>query len=878
MFSAKSLRLSTISKISKRNLFLLASIVFIFVAIPITVYLTQNSREPTSKAASAIRGVSGDLWADIVIGQRDFTEINPNEIVADKAFNPGGIVVDNAASGSGKAFVWDGNNNRILGFDLATCYAKQGQGSRCAAQIVIGQPSSSDHGACNLDSSAQTTTRVPASSATLCGVNDTAFTLEEQRSMTYMAVDSAHNLYVADLVNNRVLRYIDPFTSDSIADEVWGQADFTGNLANRGGSISASTLSFNFDYWGSGGTERHGGVAFDPLGNLWIADTANSRVLRFPKTSGQIAKTADIVLGQANFTTANTGSGLNQLKRPASITFDTSGNLYVADSGNNRVLVFSSGSLVPGSNAISATGTFGSDFAHTQPFAPANTCVAGAGYTKAYDGCDGNPWAVQLDPLNRGIWTSEVIGFTSRMRLWGFNQAILKSFINTDARTGGSLGIDKVGNVMMTGVSPNNEVFRYLEQTPGTFTQVQKFFSPPVGINLVTNRRLTLAPIGGMTVVGDQLVVSDKRLLFWTGLSSLTNGKAASGYLRTSSTDNITDFTVYANPNFSAVSGAANKLWATTRDKILIYQAPLTSGAVPIKTITSVNVLGGGSISFTGSTQLIAGLVASADGNYLWVSQSGTHRAFRIRNPLSTSPVVDIILGQTSLSPNYCNRNQNDPANTDSYATPDPAFVQLNTLCYPGALGMDRQGNLYVSDVWHEIAGNQRLLMFTAATFPSAPTTLVVTPSATKEFPRSQHFGTWQPTFDSTNRMVVGYNPYSKGGNRVDYFNNPTGSSTTPDGQLNDFDAWPIATAFDSQDNLYIYESNRSQVRVYKQPFNTSPAYKPGDYDHDGSVGIGDLNVLVNTWKSTTDLRADANNDKVIDLNDLSVLVNNWGS
>ena len=74
---------------------------------------------------------AANLWADQVIGQRDFTEINPNEIVPDKVFNASGIAVDYSVSNPGRAYVWDSNNNRILGIDLAACYA-QPSGTRCA--------------------------------------------------------------------------------------------------------------------------------------------------------------------------------------------------------------------------------------------------------------------------------------------------------------------------------------------------------------------------------------------------------------------------------------------------------------------------------------------------------------------------------------------------------------------------------------------------------------------------------------------------------------------------------------------------------------------------------------------------------------------------
>ena len=47
-----------------------------------------------------------------------------------------------------------------------------------------------------------------------------------------VAVDGSGNLYVADKGNNRVLEYNTPLTSDTTADRVLGQDDFTHNAAN----------------------------------------------------------------------------------------------------------------------------------------------------------------------------------------------------------------------------------------------------------------------------------------------------------------------------------------------------------------------------------------------------------------------------------------------------------------------------------------------------------------------------------------------------------------------------------------------------------------------------------------------------------------------
>ena len=229
------------------------------------------------------------------------------------------------------------------------------------------------------------------------------------------------------------------------------------------------------------------------------------------------------------------------------------------------------------------------------------------------------------------------------------------------------------------------------------------------------------------------------------------------------------------------------------------------------------------------------------------MTQTNQHRVLRIRDPLSASALVDVVLGQTDLTNTYCNRNPNDPANGNAWAAPDLSFVKLNTLCYPGALAIDKKGNLYVSDHYHEIAGNQRLLLFSSATFPDAPASVVFAPDAAKEFPRSQGFGTWEPAFDSTNRMVVGYNPYSaKTGKFVEYFNDPTCPSvTTPSGKLNDYYGWAEAATFDTSNNLYVFDDNRGKVLIYKTPFANAPPTVCITSPADGSVVSRNTKVII---------------------------------
>lgn len=139
-------------------------------------------------------------------------------------------------------------------------------------------------------------------------------------------------LAVADAWNHRVLIWHSyPKRSNQPADVVLGQADFTGGLANRG-SDTAAADTLNWCY----------GVTISD-GALYVADTGNRRVLiwnRIPVASGT---PADLVLGQADFRTRDENAGHAPgpvgMRWPHGICV-THDHMFVADAGNNRIMVW----------------------------------------------------------------------------------------------------------------------------------------------------------------------------------------------------------------------------------------------------------------------------------------------------------------------------------------------------------------------------------------------------------------------------------------------------------------------------------------------------------------------------------------------------------
>ena len=77
-------------------------------------------------------------------------------------------------------------------------------------------------------------------------------------------------------------------------------------------------------------------LAVDSSNALYIADRFNHRIQKWTAA----ASNGTTVAGQAN---ATLGSALNYLNQPCDVLLDSSGNLYVADTWNHRILLFTIG-------------------------------------------------------------------------------------------------------------------------------------------------------------------------------------------------------------------------------------------------------------------------------------------------------------------------------------------------------------------------------------------------------------------------------------------------------------------------------------------------------------------------------------------------------
>ncbi len=124
-------------------------------------------------------------------------------------------------------------------------------------------------------------------------------------------------------------------SGDTTADRVLGQPDFTTSRVNL---MNAQGLNFP------------AAVALDTCAvptRVYVADEDNSRVLGWRDAAAFAnGAPADLVIGQPNFTSSSLCNGnsgtvtANSMCGPVGVAVDESGNLYVADQENNRVLEY----------------------------------------------------------------------------------------------------------------------------------------------------------------------------------------------------------------------------------------------------------------------------------------------------------------------------------------------------------------------------------------------------------------------------------------------------------------------------------------------------------------------------------------------------------
>jgi uncharacterized protein (TIGR03437 family) len=466
-----------------------------------------------------------------------------------------------------------------------------------------------------------------------------------------LAVDSNGNLYVLDAGNNRILRFPRPMDQQGEVvnpDLVIGQKTFgTGNQSNEGlPKPSEKTVSFN-----RGGGIARGTIVFDAQGNLWVADTLNNRVLRFPKarlTGSEPA--ADLVLGQNAFdtdatSTTNIQNDLVAFSRPTGLAIDDRGGVYVTDAFL-RVVYFDAPS----------TGTFAKRVLGIEP--PGTVAVprppAPNDYTLGRLGTQGG--------IPQCVFTLGTIAFVCdnvANRIVRYGSPETWPALANDQLSPPIIGVYGQNNLLEGGINRANGVSR-----PG----VNTFFSPTAGAFF--NNELWVVDTGNNRVVafsqtGPLNFPSATRLLgqldYDLNATNLVDGRelfiAGSNYRGSAVAVDRN-----STPNRLYVADSLNNRVLAFRDvrtvgtdsrTALAKTADLVLGQ-PDRFHTGINYPGyDPQIPTDQGLFTPSGVSVDAAGN-VWVADTNNGRILRFPNPFNqpdgTIPRANLVLGQSNFT------------------------------------------------------------------------------------------------------------------------------------------------------------------------------------------------------------------------------------
>ncbi len=498
-----------------------------------------------------------------------------------------------------------------------------------------------------------------------------------------VAVDGSSNpphLYVADGQNNRVLawRNASGFATGDAADMVIGQQDLYGTMPQGPGATIQT------------GVYLPTGLAVSPQGDLYIADSANNRILRFPKPfDNPLPALPDLVIGQQNFQTKtpnvdpdtrtisdrtlllSTGSAFYVVP----LVFDADGNLFVGDAGNQRVLRFPVSLIGPSAtNMPKADLVLGQpNFTQYPPRDPSNTGDLNSMGSPSGLAFDSTRRLYVSDDRHRVLVYPSVMfnGAAALRKLGGVGNAQGNLQPPTQQSLYKPTGIFFVADRPYVVDSGNHRIVRFRKFEDWPTDGSAPFADDLIGQNSYADYRPNRDAVWPVTMVGSTPAVS----FSYPGF-----GVAAGGELFVSDTYN---HRVVVLPDPAVTSGSAMYAKRVAGQQYLDDNGP--------------NRVEARGFFFGGYS---AGLAVDTKSNppHLYVADALNNRilGFRDVRTAKLGDTADIVLGQESFHRAAVNWAATNAGQPSEYG-----------LNQPQGLAVDAQGNLWVAD-----SGNGRVLRF----------------------------------------------------------------------------------------------------------------------------------------------------------------------
>jgi sugar lactone lactonase YvrE len=657
----------------------------------------------------------------------------------------------------------------------------------------------------------------------------------------YAKFDAQGNLWVTDYGGSRVVEFRPPFSTGEAASLVIGQSSVTGDQTGT----TATNLSFPTS------------EAFDPAGDLWVADYGNNRILEYkpPFTSGMAAS---IAIGQSGFTSDTPGTTSSTLDLPQDVTFDPHGDLWVADFSNDRVLMFAP----PFSTGMPATMVIGQTSFTTSASGTSPTTLHGP--TDAFVSAAGDLWVADFGnnrvleyppPLASGAAAVVALGQSSLTTSTSTGENSFNGPVAVSADAQGNIWVSDgdhnrvlefepsfstfetpalaIGQSSLTGVGPGRTATTLdnpygvafggdgsLWVSDGANNRILEYVPQQFG--------LTMVPSGLPAGTAWSAVVGPARL---AGIGSISGTLINGSY----EANVVAPAGYRADPSYLpvTVSGAAQAVavsFTTTSPNPFSMGMPasVVLGQPNFDTqfdisgvLTNASNLGGE--SYQGAFDV------SGD---LWIPDTNNNRVLEYLPPFTNGMAASRVLGQTSLE------------GFESGTSP----VNLTS---PEGVTFDAHGNLWIADYGNDrveefvppfVTGMAASLVLGQPTFFTSATGL----SASElNHPAGVSFdahGDLWVADEENNRVLEFVPPFSNDMSASLVLGQSSfttnGFSTTPTGEHA-----PLSVSVDSEGNVWVADFSNNRVLLYPAPLSIGEA---------ATVALGETSL-------TTDLGAGPN-------------------
>lgn len=629
-----------------------------------------------------------------------------------------------------------------------------------------------------------------------------------QLNMPYgIATDAAGNIYALDQNNNRVQKY--PASSTSL----------TNGVTVAGGNGAGSSLNqINHAY----------SVRLDASGNIYVADSYNNRVLKFP--AGSTSATNGTVVAGGN----GAGSGANQLSNPMDVAFDAASNMYVCDFNNQRIQKFPAGST-SATNGVTVAG------------------VTGASGSTASTLND--PVAVFIDATGN-LYVADQHNHRVQKFPAGSSSGTNATTVAGGNGLGSAANQFQYANDMVVDASGNLYVQDYMnsrtQKFPPGSTSATNGITVSTGAGLAHANRMSLDAYGNL-FLSDEL---NHRIVKIQVNNSLVNSYVAtttgtymvistnsSGCTDTAVAYVVCASTIYTNISASICQGSTYSFNGSLLTTAGIYKDTLSaaSGADSIVTLTltvnptpSITISQSGSICSTGGDTLrvVGGSGSSISwiGNGIPIGGSSSFSTYTVAggngsgsnaNQFKTPYGVQAdAAGNTYVLDQGNNRIQKFAPGSTSASTGttvaggNGSGSGLNQFNKPYGFKLDAAGNIYVADSY-----NHRVLRFAAGSTSASNATIVAGGNGQGSGSTQLNIPT-DVAFDAAGNMYVA----DFGNHRIQKF--PAGSTSATSGvtaaggngiggssatELN----LPIGVYIDAAGSLYVADQHNCRIQKF---------------------------------------------------------------